>query len=141
MKRATLAGAIAPAICVGLCLGPSFGLAAQALAADAGAADNPAMTREQCLRRKAGAGRGRAGVAAAADCFGAAAHRARMPRCGTKSCLGTEVRNPQDELLGSVTDLVRSPQTDKIIVPGDQPGQEYRDRRQDTSRCPWKPSR
>jgi hypothetical protein len=28
--------------------------------------------------------------------------------------LGTEVRSPQDELLGSVEDLVRNPQTDKI---------------------------
>jgi hypothetical protein len=28
--------------------------------------------------------------------------------------LGTEVRSPQDELLGSVEDLVRSPQTDRI---------------------------
>ena len=28
--------------------------------------------------------------------------------------LGTEVRNPQDELLGSITDLVRNPQTDKM---------------------------
>ena len=36
--------------------------------------------------------------------------------------LGTEVRSPQDELLGSVEDLVRSLQTDKsvylVIAPG-----------------------
>ena len=42
--------------------------------------------------------------------------------------LGTDVRNPQDEALGSVEDLVMSPQTGEIAYLVDRPGRDFRDR-------------
>ena len=75
MKRATSAGSIAPAIWLGLCVGLCFGFAAQALAADAGAADNSPSGENNVSAAKPALGRGRAGVAAAADGFGAATHQ------------------------------------------------------------------
>jgi sporulation protein YlmC with PRC-barrel domain len=117
MKRATRAGSIAPAIwlglCVGLCLGLCCGLAAQALAVDAGAADNPPASGNK--------------VSAAKPALGADVPAWRRQQIASalpltskdapmryEELLGTEVRNPKDELLGSITDLVRNPQTDKM---------------------------
>jgi sporulation protein YlmC with PRC-barrel domain len=117
MKRTTRAGSIAPAIwlglCVGLCLGLCFGLAAQALAADAGAADNPPTSGNNVSAAKPAPG---ADVPAwrRQQIASARPLTSKDAPMRYEELLGTEVRNPQDELLGTVTDLVRSPQTDKI---------------------------
>ena len=112
MKQ-TFAGSIAAAIWLGVCAGPSVSLATQALAADAGAANPPA---------------GANNVSAANPAPGADVPAWRRQQIASarpltgkdapmrfEELLGTEVRNPRDELLGSVVDLVRSPRTDKIV--------------------------
>jgi hypothetical protein len=117
MKQATRAGSVAPAIwlglCVGFCLTLCFGLAAQAIGADAGAADNPPGGEHNVSAAK---------PAPAADVPAWRRQQIASARPLTskdapmrhEELLGTEVRNPQDELLGSITDLVRNRQTDKM---------------------------
>ena len=113
MKRATSAGSIAPAIWLGLCVGLCFGFAAQALAADAGAADNSAAGENNVSAAKPAPG---ADVPAwrRQQIASARPLTSKDAPMRYEELLGTEVRNPQDELLGSITDLVRNPQTDKM---------------------------
>lgn len=113
MKQATRAGSIGPAIWLGLCAGLCFSFAAQALAADAGAADNPPAGENNVSAAKPAPG---ADVPAWRRQQIASSRPLTSEDAPTRyeELLGTEVRNPQDELLGSVEDLVRNPQTDKI---------------------------
>ena len=137
MKQ-TFAGSIAAAIWLGVCAGPSVSLATQALAADAGAANPPA---------------GANNVSAANPAPGADVPAWRRQQIASarpltgkdapmrfEELLGTEVRNPRDELLGSVVDLVRSPRTDKIVYLVIAPDKKLESTIK-TSRCPWKTSR
>lgn len=110
MKR-TFTGSIAAAIWLGLCAGPSVNLATQALAADASAAKPPSGANTA------------ANPAPGADVPAWRRQQIASARPFTgkdapmryEELIGTEVRNPRNELLGSVADLVRSPQTDKIV--------------------------
>lgn len=113
MKPTTRAGSMAPAIWLGLCVGLCVAFAAPARAAGAGAADNPPASGNNAAAAKPGPG---------ADMPAWRRQQIASTRPLTskdapmryEELLGTEVRNPKGELLGSVADLVRSPQTDNI---------------------------
>jgi sporulation protein YlmC with PRC-barrel domain len=113
MKRTTRAGSIAPVIWLGLWLSLYLGLAAQALAADADAANAPPAGENNTSAAKSAPGLDVPGwrrqqIASARPLT------SKDAPMRDEELLGTEVRNPQGELLGSITDLVRNPQTDKI---------------------------
>jgi len=105
MKRLTLAGSIAACICLGL--------SAPVFAAEAGTVNNPSAVDKNVSATK---------PVPIADVPGwrqqqiAAARpvTSRNTPFRSEELLGTEVRSTQDEALGSVEDLVRSPQTDRI---------------------------
>jgi sporulation protein YlmC with PRC-barrel domain len=108
MKRSTLAGSIAACICLGLSA-PAFTAETTAT----GTMNNPSASEIDVSAAQpvpiADVPAWRQQQIAAAQPINSKNTPFRF-----EELLGTEVRSPQDEVLGSVGDLVRSPQTDKI---------------------------
>jgi sporulation protein YlmC with PRC-barrel domain len=94
MRHSTIAGSVAAFICLGLSA-PLFAAEPPAT----GTVNSPSASEKSVSATKPGP---------IADVPGW-----RQQEIAAE-LLGTEVRSPQDELLGSVEDLVRSPQTGKI---------------------------
>lgn len=108
MRHSTIAGSVAAFICLGLSA-PLFAAEPPAT----GTVNSPSASEKSVSATKPGP---------IADVPGwrqqeiAAAQPVTSKNAPSRleELLGTEVRSPQDELLGSVEDLVRSPQTGKI---------------------------
>jgi sporulation protein YlmC with PRC-barrel domain len=108
MRRPTIAGPVATFICLGLSA-PLFAAEPPAT----GTVNNPSASEKSVSATKPGPiadvpGLRQQQIAAAQPVTN------KNTPFRLEELLGTEVRSPQDELLGSVEDLVRNPQTDKI---------------------------
>ena len=117
MKRTIRAGSIVPAIFLGLwlglCLATYLSFGPQALAAGADTANAPSAGANNVSAAKPVPAAGEPGWRRQQIASARPLTSEDAPMLN-EELLGTEVRNLQGELLGSITDLVRNPQTDKI---------------------------